>query len=306
MSTEDSIIQEPESTHKKDSIEVLLQPKVVVKSSEIIDVEDSSSDSQGEEDSDENFLPFKKYSGMTSRKKNQLRYKHKLKNMKPNLYEKSDEELKFWSDDYTLNWSEDIERIITEKVMPEWIDILQQKKQQELFNNVSSATKQRVDAVWKKILRDARKFYRLLFNYYKADKLKAKSVPVKDNQSSDERIIGTVSSFFQEMGLSPFENTKFKQLCFYFIGDRHYKNKLLKANGGNKLNVEKSLPTEIEEGIFKNFSERKLKSYINDSLFAVLLNTLFLKYNEAYKKQMHPKARKKICFCVNILLQKSN
>jgi len=44
--------------------------------------------------------------------------------------------------------------MIEEQVLPEWIANLQQKKVQEIINNVSSATKQRCDAVWKKILRD--------------------------------------------------------------------------------------------------------------------------------------------------------
>jgi hypothetical protein len=51
------------------------------------------SDSEGDE-SDENFLPFKKYTGTTCRKKSKLRYKQKLKLIKPTLNENSDEEIK--------------------------------------------------------------------------------------------------------------------------------------------------------------------------------------------------------------------
>ena len=64
------------------------------------------------------------------------------------------------------------------------------------------------------------------------------------------------------------------------------------------------LGVDAEESIFENFSENKLKVYINDSLYSLLLNSLFSQFGEVYKKQMHPKARKKICWCVNILIKK--
>ena len=57
---------------------------------------------------------------------------------------------------------------------------------------------------------------------------------------------------------------------------------------------DESIGAEKEEIVFENFSQEKLKIYIKDPLYSVLLNCLFSKFGEYYKKQMHPKARKKI------------
>ena len=262
------------------------------------------SDSEGDE-SDENFLPFKKYTGTTCRKKSKLRYKQKLKMIKPTLNENSDEEIKIQDNDEVLNWNGNIETIIAEKALPEWVSILQQKKLQELFNNVSTSTKQRCDAVWKKILRDARKFYRLLYSYYLANWQKNMTVRNKDQAVYAEKLIAALCEFLQEIGLQKYSSTHFSQLARYFINDRHTKSLVLSAYAKKNIEDEKSLSEEVEEGIFKNFSERKLKVYINDALFALLLNSLFSKYSDVYKKHMHPKSRKKICCCVNILIAKS-
>ena len=255
--------------------------------------------SDSEDKSDENYLPFKKYSKISSKKRSSTRYKRKLKLIRMN----SDTFVKdIYEDCDQLEWSNEITDIIDNKVIPEWTTILQQKKVQELLNNVNTSTKQRLDAVWKKILRDARKFYRLLFHYYQHRHLDKQIMKNTDESKQSNEVMDCLLSFFGEMNFEKFATTRFAQLARYFIENRKFKNIALNLNSTIWQGNDESLGAEVEETIFENFSERKLKVYINDPLFAILLNLVFSKYGEIYKRLMHPKAKKKICSWVNILI----
>ena len=199
-----------------------------------------------------------KYSKLSNKKRSSLRYKRKLKLIKMNsdtFLEDQDILLE------TLSWSEEIKEIIEKKVIPEWTTILQQKKVQELLNNVNTSTKQRLDAVWKKILRDARKFYRLLFHYYQHKHL-SKNLMKDDCQSKhNEEVLGCLSMFYTEMNLNNFSSSRFAQLTRYFVENRKIKCIALALNEEVWQGKDESLGVDVEETIFENFSERKLKEY---------------------------------------------
>lgn len=88
---------EPKSDEKVEVEKVSPENSILVPVTEIENLEKAPSvlsDSEGDE-SDENFLPFKKYTGTTCKKKSNQRYKQKLKLIKPIHNENSEEEVKF-------------------------------------------------------------------------------------------------------------------------------------------------------------------------------------------------------------------
>jgi len=84
----------------------------------------------------------------------------------------------------------------------------------------------------------------------------------------------------------------FELLNRYFIEDRYIRNILQRKVNWQENN--NALSDEVDEGIFKNFSEFKLKQYINDQVLSILLSSVFTRFGNMYKKQMHPKSRKRI------------
>jgi len=65
-----------------------------------------------------------------------------------------------------LQWSSTIEYLVMNKVLPSWKSYLLKKMNAELNSECKESSKLRSDAIWKKILRDSRKFYRILFNEF--------------------------------------------------------------------------------------------------------------------------------------------
>jgi len=103
------------------------------------------------------------------------------------------------------------------------------------------------------------------------------------------------------------------QLAGYFISERYVKSKLFVRV--DVTQDQKSTTVKVGEAIFRNFNEKKLKGnrlllpnleYLNDPVFASLLDTLFSRYGDLYKKQMHPKSRKKISHCIKVLVSSNN
>ena len=167
-------------------------------------------------------MPFKKYAKISSKRRSKIRYKRKLNEIRLNSGSFL-EEAKEVSIDY--GWSDSINDLVNTKVIPEWVSILQQKKVQEFINNVDTSTKQRCDAVWKKILRDARKFYRLLFNHFYSQYQQEWSEIKDEYQNKD--LANWVSRLFEELKLKEFQGTKYSQLIRYFIENRKVKTKAL-------------------------------------------------------------------------------
>jgi len=115
----------------------------VIKDANLNSSRSESDDSlDSENDSDENFLPFKKYPKQTRKKKRRIKYQHKLNSIKTSK-----------SGHIIIVDELNLDNLMMKnpRVISEWLDTLQNKKNKEVANDVSSITKQRIDAVWKKI-----------------------------------------------------------------------------------------------------------------------------------------------------------
>lgn len=117
-------------------------------------------------------------------------------------YKNSDED----SEVELLNWSPEIEVLADTKALNRWIVYLAEKKQAEINISKNSKGKFRTDALWKKILRDARKFYRTLLNCYLREEIISQS---------------KLAKFYEYLGLSPLKENYSRELYLYFLTDQN-------------------------------------------------------------------------------------
>lgn len=180
-----------------------------------------------------------------------------------------------------LVWSDNIEELVQSKALSKWTDYLEEKKQLELVAVSKCRPKVRSDAIWKKVLRDSRKFYRILFNYYLGE------TPISRD---------ILRRFYSEIGLTEYASEYARLLYLYFLTDQNKKD-MIQSEGVHTFSDETK-----EENIYKYYNEHKLESYLGHPVYSVLLKSLFSKFSGVYKSEVNPKTKRKVAQILSILI----
>ena len=128
--------------------------------------------------------------------------------------------------------------LINENVIPKWKYYLKSKSER----HVDSEIKPRADTIWKKILRDVREFYRILFRN------RFHHLEFKDSQKAYE----CLNNMFDEIGISLQDKHKNSIKLFRYVHQSH-------KSRSNEKELEDS-PFEVIE----KYNEAYRKSFMTD------------------------------------------
>ena len=166
--------------------------------------------------------------------------------------------------------------LINDYVIPKWKIYLKAKSER----HINSDIKPRSDTIWKKILRDVREFYRILFRN------RFHYLEFKDSQKAYE----CIKFMFDELGISLQDKNVNNIKLFKYLHQTH-KPRL------NESVLEDS-PFEVIEKYNENF--RKL--YMTDITCAQMFYFVYKNFIDVYCSLVKPKYRKEVVTLICLLL----
>ena len=168
--------------------------------------------------------------------------------------------------------------MINDIVIPRWRIYLQLKSERSIDSNI----KPRQDTLWKKILRDVREFFRILF------RSRFHYLEFKDHKGATI----CIQTFFDELGIPITFIEALDYKLFRFVHQTH------KLKISEKTNLEQSPFESIE-----NFNETYKKLFMTNFTWARMFCFVFQSFLEEYS--IHIKSRYKkivltmICMALN-------
>ena len=174
-----------------------------------------------------------------------------------------------------LKWMYDM---IHETVMPRWKKYLQLKSERSIDTQI----KPRLDTLWKKIFRDVREFFRILFRFR-----------FQNHEFKDDRgAITCVKTFFDELGIPLTEEEVYDNKLFRFVHQTHK----LKSNYRSDLVVSPYESIEKFNEIYKN-------SFMTNFTCARMFYFVYHNFLEEYLVHIKSRYRKDvitmICMSLN-------
>ena len=174
--------------------------------------------------------------------------------------------------------------MIESYVVPKWRRYLQFKS--ENFGTGLS-TEPRVDTLWKKILRDVREFYRILF------RVRFHYLDFKDSKGA----LKWIELMFSELGLNIPEKYRSDIKLFSFI---HQSHKLTNDRIFRPTLKDKDLsPFEVIE----KFNDKTKRMFMNDNLWAQLFYFVLINYLDEYCMNINIRYQPKTLMLVCLLLR---
>eukprot|EP00345_Euplotes_harpa_P002840 CAMPEP_0168317700 /NCGR_PEP_ID=MMETSP0213-20121227/49_1 /TAXON_ID=151035 /ORGANISM="Euplotes harpa, Strain FSP1.4" /LENGTH=207 /DNA_ID=CAMNT_0008318645 /DNA_START=2814 /DNA_END=3437 /DNA_ORIENTATION=+ len=193
-----------------------------------------------------------------------------------------------------LKWTQEVQSLIDCEVLDKWQATLVSKGDGEGLPENKKFSKNRSDAIWKKILRDARKFYRVLIGVF----IEKYAGWDDDKEGQPEAaLLGVVSLFYDSIGLGEEKSVFQRELFLYFMSEQR-KRELASAQTCDKHGEE-----TVDENVYKYFNEDKLQRYLTNPVYSRLLMTLFTRYGEMYKTCLSSSVKKKAIKIVNTLIK---
>ena len=162
-------------------------------------------------------------------------------------------------------------------VIPKWIKYLQLKSER----SIDTQAKPRPDTLWKKILRDVREFFRILF------RLRFHHLEFKDVEGAAL----WVQTLFDELGIPLADNEANDYKLFRFVHQTH------KA----KNNAIDELSTSPYEAIEK-FNEVYKKAFMTNFTCARMLYFVFQNFLDVYSVQVKSRYRKDVVTMIVMVL----
>ena len=166
--------------------------------------------------------------------------------------------------------------LINENVIPKWKYYLKSKSER----HVDSEIKPRADTIWKKILRDVREFYRILFRN------RFHHLEFKDSQKAYE----CLNNMFDGIGISLQDKHRNSIKLFRYVHQTH-KSK----SNGNEL---EDSPFEVIE----KYNENYRKLFMTDITWAQMFYFVYKNYLDIYCSLVKPKYRKEVITLICLLL----
>ena len=176
-----------------------------------------------------------------------------------------------------------LKQLLGEIVIPEWQTYLLDKQEKE---NAKKICPIRSDAVWKKVMRDCREFYRILFKnrFHRMD------------YQEDDQKLDCIKILLQELGFPEFEEENLI-FSFNFFLQIHLSEK-------NKSKYEGIL-SESSCGFdaLSRYTNQSRTMFLEDPLCSRLLYFLYRNYLDFYFQLVSFNIRPKLEECVRYLLK---
>lgn len=176
-----------------------------------------------------------------------------------------------------------LQHLISDIVVPEWEEYLIDKRDKEnSYKNVGI----RSDAVWKKIMRDCREFYRILFK---------NRFHRMDYQDYDQKI-NCIQTLIQELGLPQFKDENLIY-SFNFFHQIHLSEK-------NKAKYE-SILSDLSTGFdaLTRYTNQSRTMFLEDPLCSRLLYFLYRNFLDFYFQLLSKTIKQKVQECVQHILR---
>lgn len=177
-----------------------------------------------------------------------------------------------------------MEQLLSDIVIPEWQQYLVDKKDKE---NSSKGKVIRSDAVWKKIMRDCREFYRILFKnrFHRMDY----------HQNEDK--VKCIRSLTLELGFPHFKNDNLIY-SYNFFHQIHLSER-------NKAKY-KDILSEYSSGFdaLTWYTNRTRTLFLEDPLCSRLLYFLFRNFLSTYSDLLGKNIKPKALECIDYVLRK--
>lgn len=178
-----------------------------------------------------------------------------------------------------------IKELISELVFPEWQEYLVDKRNKE---NSSKYTGVRSDAVWKKIMRDWREFFRIMFKH---------RFHRMDYQDHDQKM-KCITTLISELGFPVFEEDNVIY-SFNFLHQIHLSEKN-KAKYGRILS-EHSCGFDA----LNRYTNENRTMFLEDPLCLRLLYFLYKNFREFYCSLLSTNIKEKVEECIDYVLRHS-
>lgn len=177
-----------------------------------------------------------------------------------------------------LNKANSIKDLINDIILPEWTDYLTEKRDKE--NNHKNIGV-RSDAVWKKIMRDCREFYRILFKH---------RFHRMDYQEHEQKL-EWIQVLIDELGLPQFcdENLIYS---FNFFHQIHLSEK----NKAKYLNILSECATGFDA--LNRYTNESRTMFLEDPLCSRLLYFLYRNYLDFYFQLLSKNIKGKVEECI--------
>lgn len=175
-----------------------------------------------------------------------------------------------------------LQQLISDIVIPEWEEYLAEKRDKE---NSSRSKLVRSDAVWKKVMRDCREFFRILFKnrFHKMD-----------YQEHDEKA-KCIQTLLQELGFPNFP----KEVLIYSFNFFHQ----IHLSEKNRAKYEKILPgfaTGFDA--LNRYTNQSRTMFLEDPLCSRLLYFLYRNYMGIYSQLISSSIKAKVQECLEYVL----
>lgn len=179
---------------------------------------------------------------------------------------------------------ENLYDLIQRHVIPKWQKYLLQKFNKGDSGNVSDP---RPDTIWKKILRDVREFYRILF------RVRFHYLDFKDCKGAKK----CVEIMFEELGipLQPKHLDDFKLFTYIHQSHKSTSRKLFRSSKNN----DEGSPF----GVIEQFNDASRRKFMTDPLGSKLFYFVFNNYLEHYVEFINPKYRFRIVTTICLVLK---
>jgi len=175
--------------------------------------------------------------------------------------------------------------LIHKYVVPKWRQYLLNKCSK---SDKGASTEPRVDTIWKKILRDAREFFRIMF------RVRFHYLDFKDTKGAQN----CLEIMFEELGIPlSTQNTNDISLFTYI----HQSHKSTSTKLFKKKNVVKSKGSPFN--VIENFNESSRKKFMKDPLASKLFYFVFQNFLDVYFHWVSAKYVKNIVFSICMILR---
>ena len=180
--------------------------------------------------------------------------------------------------------AKNLKELMTNLVIPEWEEYLIEKRDKE---NASKKKLVRSDAVWKKIMRDCREFYRILF------KNRFHRMDYQDHEDK----IKCIQTLTLELGFPDFREDNLIY-SYNFFHQIHLSEK-------NKAKYQNILSDHSTGFDALNWYTNKTRTlFLEDPLCSRLLYFLYRNFLSAYSELLSKNIKSKVIECINYVLER--
>lgn len=174
--------------------------------------------------------------------------------------------------------------LIKDQVVFKWRKYIQSKTR---YREIDHPERPRNDTIWKKILRDAREFYRILY--------RCRFSP--DQHKDIEGVKKTVNVFIAELNLLPYSEVQLEHKLYFYL---HQTHKLTNAKlFGESIKKGSLAPYDAIE----KYNEHNLKKIMVHPLLSRMFYFVYKNYLNVYYKVLNPGYREHVIMLINKVIK---